>query len=106
MADRNYKESNNKCYTKCHVKKYSDPIRKIKTLEYKAMARALALHEDVNGRLKEWDCLNQDYRHDRFNHHILFGAVAAMTQLELHHGRLTAERTFQGNSYRDPVRVY
>ena len=98
MADRNYKNST-RAYTKCHVTKYLDEVRRIKTPEYDAMAKALARHENINGWFKEFGCLSQVYRNDRSKHHILFTAIAAIIQIEMHNGR----SAFEANDYIDRI---
>jgi hypothetical protein len=56
-----------------------------------AKKRASARHETVNGRLKQWGCLKQVFRHDRHKHKHVFAAVAVITQLAFDNG----ERPFQ-----------
>ena len=82
MADRNYRDSAS-AYTKKHVTKYV--CRETYTLkpEYMAISHALSRHETINGRMKNWGCLDQVYRHDRSKHHILFSAILVMTQMEI-----------------------
>ena len=66
MADRKYRDSP-LAYTKKHVVKYICREAYTLTPEYMAISRALACHETINGRLKNWACLSQVYRHDRKN---------------------------------------
>jgi hypothetical protein len=48
-----------------------------------AISRALAPYETINDRIKSWGCMSKTYRHEQSKHHILFGAVIAMTQFEI-----------------------
>lgn len=52
----------------------------------KAKARARSRHETVNGRLKNWGCLKQCFRHNIGKHKMVFTAVAVITQLDFEHG--------------------
>eukprot|EP00541_Cyclophora_tenuis_P002875 CAMPEP_0116555576 /NCGR_PEP_ID=MMETSP0397-20121206/8225_1 /TAXON_ID=216820 /ORGANISM="Cyclophora tenuis, Strain ECT3854" /LENGTH=318 /DNA_ID=CAMNT_0004080865 /DNA_START=230 /DNA_END=1186 /DNA_ORIENTATION=- len=104
MADRNYRDSD-KAYTKCHVEKYEDDTHETITKEYAAIAILLARHETVNGRFKEFGCLNQVYRHERSKHHILFSAVAVIIQIEMRHGGRPVFDTAAA-AYADPILNY
>jgi hypothetical protein len=42
-------------------------------------------HEQVNGRLKAWNCLSNEFRHGPMNHQKFFYAVAVIVQLEIKH---------------------
>jgi len=53
----------------------------------KEMSKARARHETVNRRFKEWQCLQQRWRHDREKHHLVFSAVAGLTQIEILNGQ-------------------
>lgn len=48
----------------------------------KAKTRARSRHETINGRLKNWGCLKQRFRHPLGKHKIVFSAVAVITQLD------------------------
>jgi len=65
----------------------------------KAMSRARARHETINGRFKRWGCLKQVWRHNRTKHYLVFKAVATITQLEMENGR----PPFQVTTYEDPA---
>ena len=52
----------------------------------KQMALARARHETVNRRFKQWQCLQQRWRHDRNKHKEVFIAVASLTQIEIVNG--------------------
>ena len=49
----------------------------------KAMGSLRARHETINGRLKNWGCLNEVWRHHQDKHEIAFKAVLVITQIEL-----------------------
>jgi hypothetical protein len=40
-------------------------------------------HENVNARLKNWNCVKDRFRHDLSKHGMVFKAVAVLTQLSL-----------------------
>ena len=82
MVNRNYRDSP-RAYTKKHVVKYICREAYTLTPEYMAIWQALACHETINGRLKNWACLSQVHRRDRTKHDILFCAVLVITQLEI-----------------------
>ena len=50
------------------------------------MARGRARHETINGRFTDWSALRDVYRHDLNKHHLIFGVVAILTQIEMLHG--------------------
>jgi hypothetical protein len=52
--------------------------------------RILGRHEQVNSRLKHWNCLSNEFRHDRDNHQKFFMAVAVVVQLEIEHQIVTS----------------
>jgi hypothetical protein len=52
----------------------------------KAKKLALARHETVNHRLKQWGCLRQTFRHDCHKHKDVFAGVAVITQLAFENG--------------------
>jgi hypothetical protein len=52
----------------------------------KEMARGQVRHDTTKGRLIDWAALRDVYRHDLKKHHLIFGAVAIITQLEMMHG--------------------
>ncbi|KAL9180930.1 hypothetical protein ACHAXT_009735 [Thalassiosira profunda] len=43
-------------------------------------------HETFNGRMKQWDILSVQYRHDLSTHGTVFRAIAVITQLSIHNG--------------------
>ena len=46
-----------------------------------------ARHEAVNKRFKEWEILQQKFRHAEAMHGAVFRAIAMLTQLEMEDGR-------------------
>lgn len=48
--------------------------------------RALARHETINRRFKEWGILEQTYRHPEEKHGKIFRAIVTLTQLEIRGG--------------------
>ena len=56
-----------------------------------------ARHETLNGRLKNWGCLRQIYRHDRNKHHMLLQTAAVVIQVNISIGN----RLFQVTNYKD-----
>jgi hypothetical protein len=91
IADRGYK-GEPRVHTPYHAKDMD---------HYRAMSVARARHETVNGRFKHWNVLRNMYRHDRNNHYMCFGAVAAITQIELQ----TGMPLFDVDDYKDPAFV-
>ena len=79
--------------------KYVDRERDIKTREYMVISRALAQHEVINGRMKEFGILRNTYRCDRSKHLYAFSAIAAMTQIEIENGR----PVFEATDYADKI---
>ena len=61
------------------------------------MSDARARQETVNGRLKNWGCLTQIFRHDRNKHHLVAKAALVMTQLSIANGN----PLFQVTNYTD-----
>ena len=61
VADRGYKGDTRVC----------TPDDAIDAQHKHAMGVLRARHETLNGRLKNWGCLRQIYRHDRNQHHML-----------------------------------
>ena len=53
----------------------------------KEMSKARARHETLNKRFKEWQCLQQRWRHDRKKHHLVFSTVAGLTQIVIRNGQ-------------------
>ena len=101
IADRLYKNSS-KAYTKCSVDKYSNEELQIKTDKYKAISKLLACHEIINGRFKEFTILKNIFHHDRNKHHLVFSAIAFITQIELKNGK----PVFECPEYVDPIQNY
>ena len=52
----------------------------------KAMGRLRARHETLNGRLKNWGCLAQIYRHNRDKHHLIVKAILVIAQIAISSG--------------------
>ena len=57
---------------------------KQKKLKKKVRSR----HETVNGRLKEFGCLDQIFRHKRNRHKLCFDAVVVLTQIAIKTGEI------------------
>ena len=53
----------------------------------RVMSALRARHETVNGRLKNFDCLNQTWRHALCKHHIAFRSCLVLAQLNHKYGR-------------------
>lgn len=49
-------------------------------------SRVRSRHETVNKRLKQFECLSSEFRHDILFHGKCFRAVAVLTQLSIEHG--------------------
>ena len=54
--------------------------------DHRAMNKALARHETVNRRLKQFGVLSKRFRHELSKHHLCFEAVTAATQLSFNRG--------------------
>ena len=52
----------------------------------KYMKKVLARHENVNRRIKSFECLSGTFRHDVSLHHVFFHAVANIVQLSIECG--------------------
>ena len=52
----------------------------------KYMKKVLARHENVNRRIKSFECLSGTFRHNVFLHHDFFHAVANIVQLSIECG--------------------
>ena len=87
IADQGYKGEFRVC-TKLNAE---DEIHK------KSMSVARARHETVNRRLKQWQSLQQIWRHDRSKHEHVFQSVCVLTQIEFENHR----PPFQVHSYND-----
>ncbi|KAK4027025.1 hypothetical protein OUZ56_016043 [Daphnia magna] len=48
--------------------------------------QVLARHETLNRRLKQFDCLQQRFRHDLYLHPLYFHSVVNLTQMMIDHG--------------------
>ena len=100
MADRNYQFSSC-CYTRCNVDKWLDQENQVQTPEYMAISRALARHESINGRMKEFGILREVFRCKKKLHIFVFNAIAVLTQIEKENGR----PVFDAHNYADPIRI-
>ncbi len=70
-----------------HADKIKCPDNAANPEENLAMqARVRLRHETLNGRLKNWGILAQVYRHDIWEHGIVFQACAVVTQLMIANG--------------------
>ena len=56
-----------------------------------------ARQETINRRFKQWNALGKRFRHDLDLHHVVFEAVAVITQLAI----LNGEKLFEINNYVD-----
>ena len=55
---------------------------------WKAMKnQAMARHETINGRIKAFKCMKEQFRHNRHSHFVHFMAVATIVQCEIIEGR-------------------
>ena len=52
----------------------------------KAKGKVRGRHETVNGRLKNWSCLREVWRHPIEKHKIAFAAVVVITQIAFDNG--------------------
>ena len=52
----------------------------------KLIKRVLARHENVNRRVKSFDCMSGRFRHDLFLHNIYFLAVVNIAQISIENG--------------------
>ena len=50
------------------------------------MSVARDRHETVNRKLKYWQALKHEFRHNLQQHHIVFRSVATLTQIAIEHG--------------------
>ena len=66
------------------------------------MSRALARHETVNGRKKEYAILRNVFCCNRKLHIYAFNAIAALTQIEKENGR----PVFETHNYVDPIIIW
>lgn len=65
----------------------------------RVMAVLRARHEGVNGFLKHWGVLDQVFRHDLYDHHLVFRACLVATQISFDLG---TKSIFQVPGYFDP----
>ena len=89
IADQGYKGEPTVC-TKLQAKNEN---------HRKSMAVCRARHETINRRFKQFQCLQQTWRHDRCKHEHVFQAVITLTQIELENGH----PAFQVKCYTDVV---
>jgi hypothetical protein len=50
------------------------------------MGRGRARHETINRKFTDWSALRDVYRHDLEKRHLIFGAIAILTQIEMLQG--------------------
>ena len=62
------------------------PYKVISQTDSRAMHKALARHETVNRRLKQFGVLGKRFRHELRKHVICFNAVTVATQLSFNRG--------------------
>ena len=90
LVDKGYK-GESKCITP-----YDDKCKRHR----KAMSKLKVRHETINGRLKNWGCLYQTWRHHQDKHSFAVKTVLVITQIELiHHDPLFSV------VYKDPVLI-
>jgi hypothetical protein len=66
-----------------------------------AMGCARDRHETVNRRLRNWEALKAEFRHNRWKHHLVFRAVIVIEQIKFENG----SPPFQVHNYIDPVMI-
>jgi hypothetical protein len=76
VADRGYRGDDKICI----------PDDFINNQHKRAMSLARARHETINGRLKTWGILKDDFRHDKNKHHIAFRSVLVVTEIAIDNG--------------------
>ena len=79
MLDKNEKVEADRGYV--GDTKIRTPDAWVNKSERRAKAVALARHETVNGRLKNFAVLQQLFRHDRREHKYFFSLAVTVTQL-------------------------
>ena len=89
IADKGYKGDQSVC----------TPLDSKNEEHEKSMAICRARHETINRRLKQWQCLQQVWRHDRDKHELVFQAVCSLTEIELENTR----PPFQVTTYHDVI---
>ena len=52
----------------------------------KAKKKSRLRHETINRRIKQFNCMSSVYRHNREKHHLIFQAVAVITQISFESG--------------------
>ena len=57
----------------------------------KRIKKILARHENVNRRIKSFDCLSGTFRHELYLHHVFFNAVVNIVQLGIENGEVLPE---------------
>ena len=57
----------------------------------KRIKKILARHENVNRRIKSFDCLSGTFRHELYLHHVFFNAVVNIVQLGIENGEALPE---------------
>ena len=58
------------------------------TFEQMQYALGRSRHENINGWFKKWNCMRDEWRHERNKHSFAFRAVAIITQLRIQQGEL------------------
>lgn len=81
-------------------RKVIGPDQFISRAQRRAMTKARARHENINGRFKKWNALQRVFRHGRQKHHLVFKAIAAITQIEINMGIIPQQVEYEGI---DPV---
>ena len=57
----------------------------------KRIKKILARHENVNRRIKSFDCLSGTFRHELCLHHVFFNAVVNIAQIGIENGEVLPE---------------
>jgi len=67
-----------------------------------AMKELRKRHETINGKLKTFECLRNQWRHSLDKHHIAFRACLVIVQLCIENGR----EVYSVEGYSDPIFDY
>ena len=64
------------------------PEDAISERHWATMEVARARHEAINGRLKQWGALKNQYQHTCEKHYLIFSAIIVMEQLWIEQGKV------------------
>ena len=84
VADKGYR-GDRSCHTPAHLVSWTDR---------RATNKALARHETVNKRLKQFKCLKEQFRHPLAKHKDCFYAAAVCTQVMFNRGEKPYKITY------------